>query len=53
MEVAEDEDELVEVPHKSTFFMLLMSKDDNLLLQMGGLIQVLSGARFLTDELKD
>ena len=51
-EMAEDEDELVEVPHKSTFFMLMMSKDDNLLLQMGGLIQVLTGARFLTDELK-
>ena len=32
VEVAEDENELVEVPHKSTFFMLMMSKDDNLLL---------------------
>ena len=51
-ELVEDEDELVDVPHKSTFFMLMMSKDDNLLLQMGGLIQVLTGARFLTDELK-
>lgn len=33
-------------------FMLMMSKDDNLLLQMGGLISVLLEARFLTDELK-
>ena len=32
--------------------MLMMSKDDNLLLQMGGLITALTDARFLTDELK-
>ena len=34
-------------------FMLMMSKDDNLLLQMGGLISALIDARFLTDELKE
>ena len=32
--------------------MLMMSKDDNLLLQMGGLISSLIDARFLTPELK-
>jgi len=32
--------------------MLLMAKDDNLLLQMGGLISSLIDARFLTPELK-
>ena len=45
-------EDLVEVPHKSTLFMLMMSKDDNLLLQMGGLISSLIDAQFLTDELK-
>ena len=30
----------------------MMSKDDNLLLQMGGLITQLIDARFLTDDLK-
>ena len=33
--------------------MLMMTKDDNLLLQMGGLISSLIDARFLTQELKD
>ena len=38
--------------HKSTLFTFLMCKDDNLLMQMGGLITVLSDAQFLTPELK-
>ena len=33
--------------------MLMMTKDDNLLLQMGGLISSLIDARFLTQELKE
>ena len=32
--------------------MLMMAKDDNLLLQMGGLISSLLDAQFLTEELK-
>ncbi len=32
--------------------MLMMSKDDNLLLQMGGFISSVIDARFLTPELK-
>jgi len=43
---------MVQVQHKSSIFMLLMAKDDNLLLQMGGLISSLIDARFLTPELK-
>lgn len=45
-------DELVEVSHKSSLFMLMMSKDDNLMLQMGGLISILADCPFLTPELK-
>jgi hypothetical protein len=33
--------------------MLMMSKDDNLMLQMGGLISVLVDCRFLTPDLKE
>lgn len=46
-------EEMVEVQHKSTLFMLMMSKDDNLMLQMGGLISTLADSSFLTPELKD
>ena len=45
-------EELVEVAHKSSIFMLMMSKDDNLMLQMGGLISSLTHARFMTNELR-
>ena len=40
------------VQHKSSIFMLMMAKDDNLLLQMGGLISSLLDKKFLTEELK-
>ena len=43
---------MVPVQHKSSIFMLLMAKDDNLLLQMGGLISSLLDKKFLTEELK-
>ena len=46
------EEEMVPVQHKSSIFMLMMSKDDNLLLQMGGFISSVIDARFLTPELK-
>jgi len=45
--------ELIEVSHKSLIFMLMMSKDDNLMLQMGGLISVLVDCRFFTPDLKE
>ena len=47
-----DDHKMVQVQHKSTIFMLMMSKDDNLLLQMGGFISSVIDARFLTEELK-
>ena len=40
------------VEHKMQIFMLMMSKDDNLLLQMGGFISALLDAKFLNDDLK-
>jgi len=48
-----DDHELVEVSHKSSIFMLMMSKDDNLMLQMGGFISVLVDCKFLTSSLKE
>ena len=45
--------QLVEVTHKNTIFTFMMSKDDNLMLQMGGLISTLfDNARYLSEESK-
>ena len=51
-ESKEEEVEMCPVEHKMQIFMLMMSKDDNLLLQMGGFISALLDAKFLNDDLK-
>ena len=45
-------DELVDVSHRGTLLSLLMCKDDSLLMQMAGLLTVLTDASFITPELK-
>lgn len=52
-EAKTDDEEQVPVNHKQTLFSLMMSKDDNLLLQMGGLTQALLDSDFLTEEMKE
>ena len=45
--------QFVEVTHKNTIFNFMMSKDDNLMLQMGGLISTLfDNAQYLSEESK-
>lgn len=52
MEEPQDEERIVQ--HKDSIFMLMMSKDDNLLLQMGGLIHALleNCPKFVTEEIQ-
>ena len=48
----EKESDLVQVQHKKTLLMMMMCKDDKLLLQMGGLLHIVTqnASNFLTEE---
>ena len=47
-EAEDGREELVDVSHRDTLLSLLMCKDDSLLMQMAGLLTVLTDANFIT-----